>query len=77
MMRAFRRHLERLGDLGDIPTEVFIDLLKRAKEKATPEIVKRFQDINEVQCLSLRFVRGPGKAVCRSCLSPCVVDLNP
>ncbi len=43
------RHLDRLSDLGDIPTEVFIDLLKRAKEKATPELVKRFQDINEVR----------------------------
>lgn len=42
------RHLDRLSDLGDIPTEVFIDLLKRAKEKATPDLVKRFQDINEV-----------------------------
>eukprot|EP00752_Nemacystus_decipiens_P013435 g11898.t1 len=41
------RHLDRLSDLGDLPTEVFIDLLKRAKEKATPELVKRLQDINE------------------------------
>ncbi|CAN0171068.1 unnamed protein product, partial [Ectocarpus fasciculatus] len=40
------RHLERLSDLGDIPTEVFIDLLRRAKEKATPALVKRLQDVN-------------------------------
>lgn len=31
-----------------MPTEVFIDLLKRAKEKATPDIVQRLQDQNEV-----------------------------
>ena len=42
------RHLERLSNLGDMPTEVFIDLLKRAKEKATPDVVQRLQDLNEV-----------------------------
>ncbi|CAM9344217.1 unnamed protein product [Pylaiella littoralis] len=41
------RHLDRLSDLGDIPIEVFIDLLQRAKEKATPVLVKRFQEINQ------------------------------
>lgn len=50
-MKKKNRHLDRLSDLGDIPTEVFVDLLKRAKEKATPALVKRFQDINEV-CLA-------------------------
>eukprot|EP00904_Undaria_pinnatifida_P003576 jgi/Undpi1/13219/HiC_scaffold_8.g02881.m1 len=41
------RHLERLSNLGDMPTEVFIDLLKRAKGKATPDVVQRLQDQNE------------------------------
>ena len=31
-----------------MPTEVFIDLLKRAKGKATPDVVQRLQDQNEV-----------------------------
>lgn len=41
------RHLDRLSNLGDMPTEVFLDLLKRAKGKATPEVVQRLQDQNE------------------------------
>lgn len=40
------RHLDRLGNLGDMPTEMFIDLLQRAKGKATPDIVQRLQDEN-------------------------------
>ncbi|CAM9892841.1 unnamed protein product, partial [Ascophyllum nodosum] len=41
------RHLDRLSNLGDMPTEMFIDLLNRAKDKATPELVQRLQDVNE------------------------------
>ncbi|CAM9765691.1 unnamed protein product [Choristocarpus tenellus] len=44
---CFPRHLDRLGNLGDIPTEMFIDLLRRAKDKATPELVQALQDENE------------------------------
>lgn len=59
MLHTAPRHLDRLGNLGDMPTEMFIDLLQRAKEKATPEIVQRLQDENEVR-ESKKFIRPGG-----------------
>ncbi|CAM9835852.1 unnamed protein product, partial [Discosporangium mesarthrocarpum] len=41
------RYLDRLGDLGYMPSEMFIDLLKRAKDKATPDLVQALQNENE------------------------------
>lgn len=51
------RHLDRLGDLGDMPTEMFVDLLRRAKGKATPDIVQRLQDENAVGIVGGNTVR--------------------
>lgn len=46
-----------MNNLGDMPTEMFIDLLNRAKTKATPEVVQRLQDINEVYNSKNRLAR--------------------